>query len=821
MKIALLSLCTLFSMPVFAEEGPQPMRVAARHIEPGGIGYNQGYTTLEGFFSPMNPDSWVPFLDLRGHVFNNGRLAANAGVGVRYIACSRVWGVNTYYDYRRTNRQHYNQIAAGLESLGRVWDFRINGYLPVGKKTSAFWGSHFDHFQKHYAFLSGKKEFALKGGNAEAAAHINIAKNIDLTAAAGPYYLTGQGKTAWGGEARVELDLFKYCKLEGFTSYDSIFKWTGQGSVSIVVPFGGKRKIQKKSCQSSMLEARSVQPVNRFEIIPTHRKKSIAKAIDPSTGKPYFFWFVNNTSHSKGTFESPFPTLIAAQNVSAPGDVIYVFPGDGTSQGMDAGIALKNNQYLFGAGIGQRLSTATGSLLIPPQANGLPSLTAPLGSSVVTVANNNFISGFEITSNANGTLSGSYCIGSLSGTTKDLFVFSNILTANNGAIGIIPNMPSGRVTITNNTIQSDDNQGAFGMYLAQMDGKGSYTVKNNLVSNFQNNGIIPPGVPSGTAIAILAQNQSRVNASASGNQITGCIGHGIDFHASDTGILSAIVEENQMEGVPLEGVGTFLFSDDDATITFQVQGNRTNEFVFGIIAQAEGNSTMAGLIQNNVLSNGPFGSGIVLETNLITQTGSATGSFKVISNDVFRYGDAQGVATAAYGTSSLTALIQGNNLHEMGKAGIFSRGFVSSNMNLVIVNNTINENGGGLEVDVSDDATVNVLVQGNTITNNNGAGFFGNPNLNGHAKYEILANTFTNNNLMALNTGSAVTILSEDSASVCLRMQNNQSTLEATQPDYDLDNSGSGQFSVEPLVGNTGTVNQSATTSVPQGFCGP
>ena len=31
------------------------MRVTARHIESNGIGYNQGYTTLEGFFSPMSP----------------------------------------------------------------------------------------------------------------------------------------------------------------------------------------------------------------------------------------------------------------------------------------------------------------------------------------------------------------------------------------------------------------------------------------------------------------------------------------------------------------------------------------------------------------------------------------------------------------------------------------------------------------------------------------------------------------------------------------------------------------------------------------------
>ena len=111
------------------------MRVTARHIDPGGIGYNQGYTTLEGFFPLYNGwDSWVLFLDARAHIFNNGRPACNAGLGTRYLTQSRAWGLNAYYDYRKTNRQHYNQVGAGLESLGRVWDFRFNGYRCVGRK---------------------------------------------------------------------------------------------------------------------------------------------------------------------------------------------------------------------------------------------------------------------------------------------------------------------------------------------------------------------------------------------------------------------------------------------------------------------------------------------------------------------------------------------------------------------------------------------------------------------------------------------------------------------------------------------------------------
>ncbi|MBX3719983.1 MAG: inverse autotransporter beta domain-containing protein [Parachlamydiales bacterium] len=832
-KLSLLSFCSLFCLSLFGEEvehqSGHPMRIAGRHIEPGGIGYSEGYTTLEGFFSPVNPfnDAWVPFLDLRGHIFNDGKFAANAGTGMRYIACSRVWGVNAYYDYRNTNRHHYNQVAAGLESLGKVWDFRINGYLPVGGKSSPFWGHHFDHFKGNYAYLFGKKEFALKGANAETAAHINVAKNIDFTIAMGPYYLTGHGATAWGGEARVEFDLFDYCKLEGFTSYDSNFRWTGQGQFSIVIPFGGKRKIYKRGCQSwstaLALAKRSVQPINRFEIIPVDRKKAKSKAIDPSTGKPYVFWFVNNTSHSKGTFESPFPTLIAAQNASGPNDVIYVFPGDGTSTGMDAGIVLKNNQRLYGAGLGYTLSTATGQMSIPPLAVGLPKLTASLGSSVVTVADNNFISGLHITADANVVFNGSYCIGSFSGTTRNLFVSQNTLIANNGAAGIIPNMPTAEVTILSNTIHSADDQGTFGVYLANTSGGGFYNIADNTITHFQNMTLTPFNIPSGTGISVVVQNQNSVIASVSGNQISDCTGHAINFNALGTGtpILYANITGNHLEGVPLTGVGTFIFSDDNAMTSFEVSNNRTNEFVFGLIAQAEGDSTMTGTIQNNVLSNGPLGSGIILNTNFATGSGSAKGTFKVISNDVSRYGDAQGIATAAKGSSTMIATIEKNYVHEIGKAGLFLQGFGFSNTNVVVLDNSIDGNNGGMEVDAFEDSTVSLVMQRNTITNNNGAGLFGSPKSNGLAIYDVVGNTFMNNNIMNLNSGSALTIIPEDASNVCLRLEYNQSTLEATTPDYYLHNTGTGLFNSEPIVYNTGEIDQAGITYVPAGSCGP
>src|ERR1700744_4685428 len=43
------------------------MHVGVRHTEARGVGYRDGYTTLEGFGIYDRNPSFMPFLDLRGH----------------------------------------------------------------------------------------------------------------------------------------------------------------------------------------------------------------------------------------------------------------------------------------------------------------------------------------------------------------------------------------------------------------------------------------------------------------------------------------------------------------------------------------------------------------------------------------------------------------------------------------------------------------------------------------------------------------------------------------------------------------------------------
>ncbi len=61
-------------------------------------------------------------------------------------------------------------------------------------------------------------------------------------------------------------------------------------------------------------------------------------------------WYVQNnaTGANAGTSTDPFTTLTAAQNASGAGDTIYIFQGDGSTAGQDAGITLQDNQTLEG-----------------------------------------------------------------------------------------------------------------------------------------------------------------------------------------------------------------------------------------------------------------------------------------------------------------------------------------------------------------------------------------------------------------------------------------------------------------------------------------
>ncbi len=492
----------------------EPYQINARHTESKGIGYSKGYTTLEGLFT-FPKGKYIPFLDLRGHVFDNGRLAANAGIGTRYIwdSSKSMVGINTYYDYRNLKNAHFNQWGLGLEGFYKRWELRINGYLPVGKKSIVAdhklnWIS-FKKFQGNNLWINenytDKVISAKKGFNLEGAVHpFNITRDFDLIVAAGPYYFGGEGKSSWGVKARLKAEIAKYFFVELSDSYDHVFHNRFQGTVMLSLPFGGKkcyprktRNTEESDCfADNIMVWRGVQPVERQEIIVAKKETKTYTidpiAINPATKQPIKIVFVNNqpTLSGDGTFENPYNALATAQANTTAGDNIYVFAGDGTTTNYNTGWTIQNDQRFLGSAAAHAFSTTKGMVTVPIQTNIFPQITNTGGANVIQTptgvgAANFEISGIEAiattaTTNPNSVL----FLEGKNMTIANNFINGNTLVGDFASIAAI--RASGDLLIDSNIIQNGGDNLATGLNIVK---DGTYAPANTFNAVVTNNQI--------------------------------------------------------------------------------------------------------------------------------------------------------------------------------------------------------------------------------------------------------------------------------------------------------------------------------------------
>ncbi len=256
---------------------PVPKRTLLSHNQ--GWGDNSGflfgtdYTTLEMFLAPNYYPGYIyPFIDLRGHRFDNDEYAFNVGIGGRFIPCRNsfcdILGFNAYYDFREGCLHNYNQIGVGLEILGRCWDFRANGYIPVGAKKFRC-KCVFDDFDGDFFAIHTRREITSYGFNAEVGWQAIDCRCFSLYAAAGPYYLTRNTKcfdSIAGGYVRVRPQIQDYLAVEGKYSHDSFYNNIWQLTVIVSLPL---YQIANQNCKPCRLSDRKIyQPVERFEIMP-------------------------------------------------------------------------------------------------------------------------------------------------------------------------------------------------------------------------------------------------------------------------------------------------------------------------------------------------------------------------------------------------------------------------------------------------------------------------------------------------------------------------------------------------------------------------
>ncbi len=162
---------------------------------------------------------------------------------------------------------------------------------------------------------------------------------------------------------------------------------------------------------------------------------------------------------AQGRSTDPFDTLAEAQTASLAGNTIYIFSGDGTTNGQGAGIALKASQRLVGSGVALELPVAVNggsspTILLPAGQRRLITNNLPGGSGVSITSISAEVLGLNLAGTQNA-IDATY-----SGTASGTLTIANNTIRAAGAEGIDINPAStGTVTVTarNNAISATGN----------------------------------------------------------------------------------------------------------------------------------------------------------------------------------------------------------------------------------------------------------------------------------------------------------------------------------------------------------------------------
>jgi|GEM_PF-3898898 len=187
----------------------------------------------------------------------------SVGLGVRQIyQANQILGAYVFVDRDVSeDNQHFYFISPGVESLGRIWDFRANAYVPVGdrrKLVKTDWADNFGDYSHvyftghdqydHYMSLYHTVDW---GTDAEVGRTIPGVKN--LAAYLGGYFFQGNNAgNIEGAAGRLEYQL--NAKFSGYVSdtYDNAYHNTFL--VGVKINFGGTQSIDRSDIHNRLLD---------------------------------------------------------------------------------------------------------------------------------------------------------------------------------------------------------------------------------------------------------------------------------------------------------------------------------------------------------------------------------------------------------------------------------------------------------------------------------------------------------------------------------------------------------------------------------------
>lgn len=710
-----------------------------------GLGYNGNYFTLGAksrLFQDRLDGRWLAEGRIHHSLEEDGGLFVNVGLERVFSvpAAQADISLAAWWDYDGDDQQTFSDGFHQVGITGTIktpkWDLIGNGYFPVGTDTYNL-GDHTGEncFVGNNIALQAGFESALRGFDVTVRTRPRQLAFANGTFDIGGYHYDSDIVDPFGGgRLRLGFQVLNGLIVTAEVNHDDRFDTTGVLTAGWV--FGAHSSGYGNEWAGL---ARDLERTVRNDHI-VRFSQDLILALDPDTGAAYNVVHADNTAvatSGDGTIETPFATLAEAEAASAAGDIVFVHGGDGTDNGYNTGITLKDDQFLLSNGGTQLIPLSDGTLLQLSGKTGSSKATISNagGNEVVRLANNNVVGGLNIDATdaqfgifGNGIANGTFNANMIQGATQSGiqlqnitgdFAFNDNMITNNLLDGIFITGafdPTSQFSFNNNDLS---NNGSDGLHMLNYDAETIQLVENITSDNGRHGVFLQNGLNSdltGTDIDIL----DHVGDSNGGDGIR------IDTGNGNLNIVNPTLTNNAAIGLnirnwadPLAGDSTFIggidntaanFSDNGvAGLSIELMGDDLVQDVLvaqsvidgngrGLLGTADGVNTVLNLqiLDNQSISNN-FTEGIRLSVdggatinNRIENTGVI--ALPMVNNNVDGGGGISYVLNGLTGepTSTINSVVRNVNLTtNNGAEGINVDGTGNSQINLDVADSTI------------------------------------------------------------------------------------------------------------------------------------
>jgi hypothetical protein len=404
------------------------------------------------------------FGNLKTRLDDDHSREGNLGAGVRHMLESG-WniGVYGYFDRRKTEHDNYfNQVTLGAEALSLDWDFRVNAYLPEGRRSKNADRLNTAELSGTTVLFRGGEERSLQGFDAEIGWRVPVfagAEPTQLRVYGGGYRFYADGvNPVQGPRGRAELvfdevpGLWDGARLSLGAEAQHDGPRGGQvfAVARLRVPlqvFGGG-----SPAQLTPMERRMTDPVIRDVDVVSQAGNSFSA---PETATATASGGALSVLSSSTTTGAGLGTAVAAAGANS---TVILSGSFSTTTNV---VTLQSGQTLMGSGTVSVRSPSGRTATLNTGASGTIAGTVSAGNAAtVEITNSNStLSGLTVTNTlATGTVVAVH-VGAVSGTT----IADNTITATKTGAAANPvvaiNLPavSSNTTIRGNTLTATAN----------------------------------------------------------------------------------------------------------------------------------------------------------------------------------------------------------------------------------------------------------------------------------------------------------------------------------------------------------------------------